>query len=59
MIALFENDGGEMLFMAGDDDSGFRRNAKIVERLYRHREYVLRVRLYYSDLSGETAVMMW
>ena len=29
------------------------------ERLYRDREYVLRVRLYYADVSGQTAVFMY
>jgi hypothetical protein len=28
-------------------------------KLFRGREYVLRIRLYYAGGSGETAVMLW
>jgi hypothetical protein len=28
-------------------------------KLLKGRRYVLRVRLYYEDRAGETAVMMW
>ena len=59
VIVLFENVDGETQFVAGDDDSGFGRNSRISVRMNRGREYILRIRLYYSDLSGETAVFMW
>ena len=59
VIVLFEASNGETRFVAGDDDSGADRNASLEERLYRDRDYILRVRLYYADLSGETAVFMW
>ncbi len=59
VMVLFEDIDGAPRFLAGDDDSGFERNARLDIRLYRGQEYVLRVRLYYSFLSGETAVFMW
>ncbi len=59
VMVLFEDIDGAPRFLDGDDDSGIERNARIDIRLYRGQEYVLRVRLYYSFLSGETAVFMW
>jgi hypothetical protein len=59
VMVLFEEDGIETIYIQGDDDSGFERNALLRERLYRGREYILRVRLYYSDIAGETAVFMY
>jgi hypothetical protein len=34
-------------------------NASIRFKLIKGHEYVLRIRLYYRNRSGETAVMMW
>ena len=59
VMVLFEEVDGEPVYIDGDDDSGFDTNARIQERLYRGREYVLRVRLYYSDIAGQTAVFMY
>lgn len=59
VMVLFEDDGGAPRYVDGDDDSGFDRNARLNARLYRDREYILRVRLYYSHMAGETAVLMW
>ena len=59
VMVLFELDGDQPTYIDGDDDSGFHRNAKIQERLYRGREYVLRIRLYYADIAGQTAVFMY
>jgi hypothetical protein len=56
---LFEDDAGTLRYRAGDDDSGEDRNAKLRVKLFQGRRYILRVRLYYADRSGETAVMMW
>ncbi len=58
-MALFEARDGQPRFLAGDDDSGFDRNARLRLTLVRGREYVLRVRLYFAQVSGETAVFMW
>jgi len=59
LVVLFEDVNGELRFRAGDDDSGEDRNAYLKQRLYKGRKYVLRVRLYYADRAGETAVMWW
>ena len=59
VIVLFEDDNGELRYLAGDDDSGEDHNASLQVKLLKGRRYVLRVRLYYEDRAGETAVMMW
>ena len=59
VIALFEHHNDDLRFVAGDDDSGSNRNALIRTRMYRDSRYVLRVRLYFSNREGETAVFMW
>jgi hypothetical protein len=59
VMVLFEKQNGELRYRTADDDSGEDRNAFFRVRLTKGREYVLRVRLYYSDRPGETAVMMW
>jgi hypothetical protein len=51
--------GGELKYRGGDDDSGEDRNAYLKLRLSRGKTYVLRLRLYHADRSGETAVMWW
>ena len=56
---LFERVDGELRYQAGDDDSGEDRNATLQHKLFQGREYVVRIRLYFSQGSGETAVMMW
>lgn len=59
VMVLFEDDDGELRYVAGDDDSGTDTNARIKLRLFKGRRYVLRIRLYWSAASGQTAVMMW
>ena len=59
VIVLFEATDDGLRYVAGDDDSGYARNARVVQRLYRGREYVLRVRLYYADIAGQTAVFLY
>jgi hypothetical protein len=59
VIVLFEDVNGEMKYLGGDDDSGEDRNAYLKLRLSRGKKYVLRLRLYYADHVGETAVMWW
>jgi hypothetical protein len=54
VMVLFERDGGELRYQAGDD-----RNATLQLKLFQGREYVVRVRLYFGQGSGETAVMLW
>lgn len=59
VIVLFEDHGGRLRYVAGDDDGGVDRNAHLSEKLRRGRRYVLRVRLYWAGGSGQTAVMCW
>ena len=59
VIVLFEEVNGELKYRAGDDDGGEDRNAYLKWRMTRGTTYVLRVRLYYEDRAGETAVMWW
>lgn len=59
VMVLFEEDNGQLRYRTGADDSGEDTNAYFRIKLIRGRRYVLRVRLYYSDRPGETAVMMW
>lgn len=59
VMVLFEEVSGELRYLKGDDDSGEDRNASFRVRLREGRKYVLRIRLYYATIAGETAVMMW
>jgi hypothetical protein len=59
VMVLFEEIGGEPRYYDGDDDSGTGLNARIEARLFRGRRYVLRLRLYYAEARGRTALMMW
>ena len=59
IMVLFEDENGELRYRTADDDSGTDFNASIRIKLIKGHRYVLRVRLYYSDQSGETVVMMW
>ena len=59
VVVLFEDVGGELKYRGGDDDSGEDRNAYLKLRMSRGKSYVLRLRLYYADHAGETAVMWW
>jgi hypothetical protein len=57
LLTLFEEIDGEPRFLAGDDDSGEDRNARITYKLFKGRGYIVRLRLYYPGQSGKTSVM--
>lgn len=59
VIVLFEFRAGEEVQIGADDDSGDQRNALLKLRLNAGTTYVLRVRMYYAQIAGETAVMWW
>lgn len=59
LMVLFEVRSSGNLEIAGDDDSGTDRNAKIDMRLISGRRYQIGIRLYYAQMAGETAVMVW
>lgn len=59
VMVLFEDDGAQPHYIAGDDDSGDNRNAKLQVRLVDGRRYRLKVRLYYKLATGQPSVMVW
>jgi hypothetical protein len=59
VMVLFEDVNGDNVFVDGDDDSGWGRNAQIRTRLYAGRSYNIRIRMYYKWASGSMAVMLW
>lgn len=59
VMVLFEDVDGDLRYLTGDDDSGTDFNARIEQKLFKDRRYVLRIRLYYANRQGHTAVMMW
>lgn len=58
LLVVFERDNGELRFLASDEDSGERRNARVSVRLRKAREYVLRVRVKFAG-QGAPFVMVW
>lgn len=59
VMVLFEEINGRPVYYHGDDDSGYKLNARINARLFRGRTYILRIRLYYARHLGEGGLMMW
>lgn len=59
LLVLFEKGNNENLYLAADDDGGSNTNAQIKYRLHKNREYILRLRFYYGNESGDTAIMLW
>lgn len=59
ILVLFEEDGDELRYRSADDDSGRDYNARIRYRLVKGRRYVIRARLYYQEMEGQFALMMW
>ena len=43
VMVLFEDIDGDPVYMKGDDDSGFNRNARFTVRLIKGRKYILRI----------------
>lgn len=59
VLVLFEQVGDELRYLAGDDDGGEDRSARLQAKLFQGREYVLRVRLNWAGQGGDSAVMYW
>jgi hypothetical protein len=59
MVLFEEEQERDLRYRAGDDDSGYDRNAAFDFRLVADRRYVLRIRLFWASAYGRTAVMMW
>jgi hypothetical protein len=59
LLVLFEEIDGELHYLSADDDSGEETNARISTKLLKGRRYLLKLRLYWAEESGKTAVMYW
>jgi hypothetical protein len=59
VMVLFEDQSGDMKYVAGFDDSGTPQNSQIKTRLIRGKRYVLRIRLMAKTTAGDIAVMVW
>lgn len=57
VMVLFEDLNGEPRYLAGDDDSDSNRNAKIDYKLFKDRNYIVRLRTLYPGPTGKTSVM--
>lgn len=58
VMVLFEG-RDDPRFVAGADDTGTDLNASLDVRLERGKHYILRLRLYWRNLAGQTALFMW
>jgi len=56
---LFEVTPAGNVQIAGNDDSGTERNARVSMRLQKGRHYLVGVRLFYADAALETSLMAW
>lgn len=60
VLVLYERaNKSELIYLTGDDDSGEGRNALIRRQLLGGRTYVLRIRLFHAQSTGETGIMWW
>jgi hypothetical protein len=59
VMVLSEKSNGEEIYLSGDDDSGTDYNSKIEYRLIKGREYIIRIRMFYSDREGTGSVMVY
>ena len=58
VLGIFEKIDDELRYVKADDDSGEDRNATLKLKLFKGREYVLRVRVYHQQ-DEKVAVVMW
>ncbi len=56
-LVLFEVIDGTPRYVSGDDDSGEERNAAISHKLFKGRQYVVRLRLVHPGPTGEVSLM--
>jgi hypothetical protein len=59
VLVLFEVTPAGNVQIAGNDDSGTERNARVSMRLQKGRHYLVGVRLFYADAALETSLMAW
>ncbi|WP_025764581.1 matrixin family metalloprotease [Dyadobacter tibetensis] len=58
MVLLERTNAGD-IYLSGDDDSGTMFNSRIKYRLIKGREYIIRLRLFYSENSGTGSIMIF
>jgi hypothetical protein len=58
VLVLFENNQNQWVQIAGDDDGGEDRNAKIRLKLVLGRQYEIGLRLYYAPAPTEVSIMV-
>ncbi len=59
VMVLSQDVGGDVRYVTADDDSGQDHNARLRVKLFRGDRYLLRIRLYWTKATGDTAVMMY
>ncbi|SDL82729.1 M12 family metallopeptidase [Kriegella aquimaris] len=59
VMILSEEINGENVYLSGDDDSGEDRNSYIKLKLIKGKKYIVNIRLYYKESTGDTCVMLW
>ncbi|WP_276482619.1 M12 family metallopeptidase [Paraflavitalea pollutisoli] len=58
VMILSELVNGKREYLAGDDDSGLDKNAKIKQALVKGRNYIISIRVLYTPGSGQSSVMV-
>lgn len=53
VIVVYELDGKEKYYMAGDDDSGFDKNSKVQLPLVKGRNYLVNIKVTYAPAGGK------
>ncbi len=59
VMIIFQEIDGELVYIDGDDDSGFDRNAFVKLKLIKGNKYIIRLRLFFKESAGSTAIMIW
>lgn len=60
IMALFEQDPNkELTFLSGDDNASLDRGSNIRIKLFRGKEYVIKLRMYYRTENEKAAIMIW
>ncbi len=58
VMVLNEKNGKEILYLAGDDNSGTNDNALIVTKLSKGKTYIIKIKVYYKKPKAKTALMI-
>ena len=58
VMVLNEKIGKEIIYMAGDDNSGTNNNALISAKLLKGKTYIIKLKVYYKKPKAKTALMI-